>query len=99
MRPVKYLEIDNFYTTTIYEKGAEVIRMLKTLIKDENFYNGFRNFISSYDGKAATIDQFVEKILENNKEINIEKFKTWYKQNGTPLVKFKRKWDLSLIHI
>ncbi len=93
VRPVKYLEIDNFYTTTIYEKGAEVIRMLNTLIKDENFNNGFSNFISSYDGKAATIDQFVEKILENNKEINIEKFKTWYKQNGTPLVKFKRKWN------
>ncbi len=93
VRPEKYLEIDNFYTTTIYEKGAEIIRMLKTLVKDESFYNGFSNFISTYDGKAATIDQFVEKILENNKEINIEKFKTWYKQNGTPLVKFKRKWD------
>ena len=93
VRPEKYLEIDNFYTTTIYEKGAEIIRMLKTLVKDEKFNNGFRNFISTYDGKAATIDQFVEKILENNKEINIEKFKTWYKQNGTPLVKFKRKWD------
>ncbi len=93
VRPEKYLEIDNFYTTTIYEKGAEIIRMLKTLVKDENFNTGFRNFISTYDGKAATIDQFVEKILENNKEINIEKFKTWYKQNGTPLVKFKRKWD------
>ena len=93
VRPEKYLEIDNFYTTTIYEKGAEIIRMLKTLVKDEKFNNGFRNFISTYDGKAATIEQFVEKILENNKEINIEKFKTWYKQNGTPLVKFKRKWD------
>ncbi len=93
VRPEKYLEIDNFYTTTIYEKGAEIIRMLKTLVKDEKFNNGFRNFISTYDGKAATIDQFVGKILENNKEINIEKFKTWYKQNGTPLVKFKRKWD------
>ncbi len=93
VRPEKYLEIDNFYTTTIYEKGAEIIRMLKTLVKDENFNIGFRNFISTYDGKAATIDQFVEKILENNKEINIEEFKTWYKQNGTPLVKFKRIWD------
>ncbi len=93
VRPEKYLEIDNFYTTTIYEKGAEIIRMLKTLVKDENFNNGFRNFVSTYDGKAATIDQFVEKILENNKEINIDKFKTWYKQNGTPMVKFKRKWD------
>ncbi len=91
--PETYLEIDNFYTTTIYEKGAEIIRMLKTLVKDKKFNLGFRNFISAYDGKAATIDQFVEKILENNKEINIDKFKTWYKQNGTPLVKFGRKWD------
>ncbi len=93
VRPEKYLEIDNFYTTTIYEKGAEIIRMLKTLVKEENFNIGFKNFISDYDGKAATIDQFVEKILENNKEINIEKFKIWYKQNGTPLLKFKREWD------
>ncbi|ABM72293.1 probable aminopeptidase N [Prochlorococcus marinus str. MIT 9515] len=93
VRPETYLEIDNFYTTTIYEKGAEIIRMLKTLVKDQNFNNGFSNFIATYDGKAATIDQFVEKVLENNKEINIEKFKTWYKQNGTPLVKFNRKWD------
>ncbi len=93
VRPEKYLEIDNFYTTTIYEKGAEIIRMLKILVEEEKFNVGFRNFISTYDGKAATIDQFVEKILENNKEINIEKFKTWYKQNGTPQVKFKRKWN------
>ncbi len=93
VRPERYLEIDNFYTTTIYEKGAEIIRMIKTLVKDENFNIGFKDFISSYDGKAATIDQFVEKVLKNNKEIDIEKFKTWYKQNGTPLVKFKRKWS------
>ncbi len=93
VRPERYLEIDNFYTTTIYEKGAEIIRMIKALVKDENFNIGFRDFISSYDGKAATIDQFVEKVLKNNKEINSEKFKIWYKQNGTPLVKFKRKWS------
>ena len=93
VRPEIYLEIDNFYTTTIYEKGAEIIRMLKTLVNDENFYNGFKSYISSYDGKAATIDQFVEKILKNNKEIDIEKFKIWYKQNGTPKVKFRRIWD------
>ena len=63
--------------------------MLKTLVKDENFNLVLEIFLI-YDGKAATIDQFVEKILENNKEINIEKFKTWFKQNGTPFVKFKR---------
>ena len=91
--PKSYLEIDNFYTTTIYEKGAEIVRMLKTLIKDENFNKGFKDYISEYDGKAATIDQFIRKILNNNQEINIDKFKIWYNQNGTPIVKFKREWD------
>jgi len=67
--------------------------MLNRLVKDENFYKGFSNYISTYDGKAATIDQFVDKILEQNKEIDPEKFKVWYKQNGTPKVKFKRIWD------
>ena len=91
--PEKYQEIDNFYTTTIYEKGSEIIRMLSNLVKDKNFYKGFSNYISTYDGKAATIDQFVDQILENNKEIDPNEFKVWYKQNGTPKVKFKRIWD------
>ncbi len=93
--PEKYQEIDNFYTTTIYEKGSEIIRMLSNLVKEKNFYKGFSNYISTYDCKAATIDQFVDKILENNKEIDPKEFKVWYKQNGTPKVKFKRIWDKS----
>ena len=91
--PKRYLEIDNFYTTTIYEKGSEIIRMLKTISKDNSFYNGFSSYIANYDGKAATIDEFVYEILKSNKEININKFKTWYKQNGTPKVCLKRIWD------
>ena len=91
--PKRYLEIDNFYTTTIYEKGSEIIRMLKTLSKDNSFYNGFSSYIANYDGKAATIDEFVYEILKSNKEINIKRFKTWYKQNGTPKVSLKRIWD------
>ena len=67
--------------------------MLNKLVKDENFYKGFSNYISTHDGKAATIDQFVDKILEHNNEIDPEEFKVWYKQNGTPKVKFKRTWD------
>ncbi len=91
--PEKYQEIDNFYTTTIYEKGSEIIRMLANLVKERNFYKGFSNYISTYDGKAATIDQFVDKILENNIKFDPKEFKVWYKQNGTPKVKFKRIWD------
>tara|TARA_Y100001970_G_scaffold291952_1_gene431209 strand:+ start:13447 stop:16056 length:2610 start_codon:yes stop_codon:yes gene_type:complete len=93
VRPNKYLEIDNFYTTTIYEKGAEIIRMLKTLLNKSDFINGFKSFIEKYDGKAATIDDFVETIIGLNKEIDIHKFKIWYEQNGTPEIKFKRLWD------
>ena len=67
--------------------------MLSKLVSDKYFYKGFSNYISTYDGKAATIDQFVDKILEHNKEIDPEEFKVLYKQNGTPKVKFKRIWD------
>ncbi len=93
VRPKRYLEIDNFYTTTIYEKGAEIIRMIRTIVKEEKFKIGFSNFISKYDGKAATIDEFVEAIIGLNQNINIKKFKLWYEQNGTPEVTFKRIWD------
>ena len=93
VQPEKYLEIDNFYTTTIYEKGSEIIRMLKTVVKDNNFYSGFNDFISKYDGQAATIDNFLETILNNNKVINLEKFKIWYRQNGTPKINFERIWN------
>ena len=93
VKPEKYLEIDNFYTTTIYEKGAEIIRMVKTIIDEKSFEKGFEDFISKYDGKAATIDDFIESIFKSNKNIDIEKFKLWYSQNGTPNINFKRDWD------
>ncbi len=93
VKPEKYLEIDNFYTTTIYEKGAEIIRMVQTIINEEAFKKGFSSFISKYDGKAVTIDNFIETIFEKDKAIKTEKFKIWYKQNGTPKLTFKRDWD------
>jgi len=80
--PEKYQEIDNFYTTTIYEKGAEIIRMLNKLVKDENFYRGFSNYISTYDGKAATIDQFVDKILEHNRKSILKSLKSGISKMG-----------------
>ncbi|MBK17046.1 MAG: aminopeptidase N [Prochlorococcus sp. SP3034] len=95
--PNKYLEIDNFYTTTIYEKGSEIIRMLETIMQKNYFKEGFKAFIKKYDGKAATIDQFVETVIGINKviEIDIDQFKLWYKQNGTPEIEFKRIWNKS----
>jgi len=93
VKPEKYLEIDNFYTTTIYEKGSEIIRMVQTIINEEEFKKGFSSFISKYDGKAATIDDFIETIFEKDEDITTEKFKIWYKQNGTPQLTFKRDWN------
>ena len=93
VKPDKYLEIDNFYTTTIYEKGSEIIKMAQTLTNEKFFRQGFDYFISRYDGKAATIDEFIDSIFRNRTNIDIHKFKIWYKQNGTPNVTFKRIWD------
>ena len=93
VKPEKYLEIDNFYTTTIYEKGSEIIRMVQTIINKDEFLRGFSSFISKFDGKAATIDDFIETIFETDKAIKTKKFKIWYKQNGTPKLTFKRYWD------
>ena len=94
VQPEKYLEIDNFYTTTIYEKGAEIIRMSNIILSDNKFKKGFKNFISIFDGKAATIDNFIDSIFLEEKEINVEAFKLWYKQNGTPKVTINRTWDV-----
>ncbi len=93
VKPEKYLEIDNFYTTTIYEKGSEIIRMLFTIVEDNEFKKGFQWFINKYDGKAATIDNFIDSILINNRKINIQQFMRWYSQNGTPMIDVKRNWD------
>ncbi len=93
VKPEKYLEIDNFYTTTIYEKGAEIIRMVQTITNKERFKKGFASFICKYDGKAATIDDFIDSIFEEVDGLDTEKFKLWYKQNGTPQLTFKRDWN------
>jgi len=93
VQPEKYLEIDNFYTTTIYEKGAEIIRMSNIILTENKFKKGFKEFISKFDGKAATINNFIDSIFSEEKEINVDAFKLWYKQNGTPKVTIKRTWD------
>ena len=93
VKPEKYLEIDNFYTTIIYEKGSEIIRMVQTITNKERFKKGFASFIYKYDGQAATIDDFIDTIFEEVDGLDTEKFKLWYKQNGTPQLTFKRDWN------
>lgn len=87
-----YIEINNFYTATVYEKGAEIIRMLHTLIGDQKYYQAMDDYFNKYDGTCATIDNFV-KCMEESSRYELTKFKRWYKQHGTPKVIVHAKYD------
>jgi aminopeptidase N len=92
VRPDTYFEINNFYTATIYEKGAEIIRMLKVLIGDEAFRNGMDLYFERYDGTAATIEDFISCFAETSGR-DLTEFSRWYNQAGTPLVEAVGSYD------
>lgn len=92
IRPDRYQEINNFYTATVYEKGAEVIRMLHTLLGAEGFRNGMDLYFSYYDGQAVTCDDFVDCMAEANGR-DLDQFMNWYAQAGTPRVKAVGSYD------
>ena len=92
IRPDSYQEINNFYTATVYEKGAEVIRMLHTLLGPEGFRNGMDLYFSYHDGQAVTCDDFVEAMSEAN-GVDLDQFMRWYAQAGTPRVKAQGQWN------
>ena len=83
VRPDSYLEINNFYTMTVYNKGAEVIRMIRTLLGAERFRQGMDLYFSRHDGQAATVDDFVAA-MEEAGGVNLGQFRRWYSQAGTP---------------
>lgn len=85
VRPESYEEINNFYTATIYSKGAEVIRMQHTLLGKDGFRRGMDLYFERHDGQAVTIDDFVAAMEDANK-VDLTQFKLWYSQAGTPLV-------------
>ncbi|HRP24865.1 aminopeptidase N [Thauera sp.] len=93
IRPDSYQEINNFYTATVYEKGAEVIRMLHTLLGQEGFRNGMDLYFSYFDGQAVTCDDFVEAMSEANNGFDLDQFMRWYSQAGTPRLKASGCWD------
>ena len=94
VRPESYIEINNFYTPTVYEKGAEVIRMMYTLIGKETFRKGTDLYFQRHDGDAVTIDDFV-KAMEEASGLDLNHFKLWYSQSGTPHVQARGNWDES----
>ena len=92
VRPDSYIEINNFYTTTVYEKGAEVVRMIHQLVGPEGFRQGTDLYFGRHDGQAVTCDDFV-KAMEDANSIDLSHFKLWYSQAGTPKIKAKGKYD------
>ncbi len=92
VRPEHYASIDNLYTATVYEKGAELIRMLKTLIGDEPFARGMQIYFDRHDGEATTIEVFY-KCFEEASEQDLSHFRNWYSQPGTPTVTATEDWD------
>lgn len=83
IRPDSYIEINNFYTLTVYEKGAEVIRMLQTLLGDDAWRRGIALYVERHDGTAATCDDFVDA-MEAAAGIDLSRFRRWYSTAGTP---------------
>jgi aminopeptidase N len=92
VRPETYLEINNFYTATIYEKGAEIIRMLKVLIGDDTFRAGMDLYFDRWDGTATTIEAFVACFAEVSGR-DLGAFSRWYAQAGTPLLEAEANYD------
>lgn len=92
VRPESYMEINNFYTSTIYEKGAEVVRMLKTLIGAPAFRSGMDIYFERYDGSAATMEDFISCFAEVTGR-NLDQFMRWYSQAGTPQVTVTTSFD------
>ncbi|WP_428247068.1 aminopeptidase N [Ferrovibrio sp.] len=92
IRPDAYIAIDNFYTATVYEKGAEVIRMLHTLLGEAGFMRGMKLYVERHDGEAATCDQFVAAMADAN-NFDVAQFKLWYAQAGTPNLEIAGRYD------
>ena len=92
VRPDSYVEINNFYTVTVYNKGAEVIRMMHTLLGAEKFRKGMDLYFARHDGQAVTCDDFVAAMTDAS-GVDLDQFKLWYSQSGTPLLQVKEDWN------
>jgi aminopeptidase N len=92
VRPESYIEMNNFYTYTVYEKGAEVIRMIHTLLGETGFQSGMKLYFERHDGQAVTIDDFVAAMSDAN-DFDFKPFMAWYSQPGTPEVEVNTEYD------
>ncbi|MCG3460299.1 aminopeptidase N [Xenorhabdus bovienii] len=92
IRPDQVMEMNNFYTLTVYEKGSEVIRMIHTLLGEEQFQAGMQLYVHRHDGSAATCDDFVQA-MEDASNVDLTLFRRWYSQSGTPILTVRDEYD------
>lgn len=92
VRPESFIEISNFYTLTVYEKGSEVVRMIRTLLGADGFRKGSDLYFQRHDGQAVTCDDFI-KALEDANGVDLTQFKRWYSQAGTPRLTVSEAYD------
>ncbi|MDE9542483.1 aminopeptidase N [Xenorhabdus bovienii] len=92
IRPDQVMEMNNFYTLTVYEKGSEVIRMIHTLLGEEQFQAGMQLYVHRHDGSAATCDDFVQA-MEDASNVDLTLFRRWYSQSGTPILAVRDEYD------
>ncbi|MBU0673113.1 MAG: aminopeptidase N [Proteobacteria bacterium] len=92
VRPDEYIEINNFYTITVYEKGSELVRMIHTLLGEELFRRGLRLYLEQNDGRAATVEDFVDAMATAG-GVDLTRFLFWYSQAGTPILKVSGRYD------
>ncbi len=92
IRPDKYIEINNFYTMTVYQKGAEVVRMYHTLLGEEGFQRGLRLYLERHDHGAVTCDDFLAAMADANGR-DLQPFSRWYGQSGTPEISASGDWN------
>ena len=95
VQPQSYIEINNFYTSTIYEKGSEVIGMLQTLVGDEGYRKATDLYFERHDGQAATVEDWV-KCFEDTSGRDLSQFRLWYRQAGTPVIEARTAYDASV---
>ncbi len=97
VRPDSYVEINNFYTSTVYEKGAEVVRMMQALVGRDGFERGMTLYFQRHDGQAVTCDDFAQAIADANPgsplAAHLDGFKRWYAQAGTPRITARGRYD------
>ena len=92
IRPESYQEINNFYTVTVYEKGAEVIRMMHALLGVDGFRKGTDYYFHRFDGQAVTTEDFVQS-MEKANDVDLSQFRLWYSQSGTPQLEIEQDFD------